>query len=198
MPPLSVSPAIDAGLTAATNSLTDQRGMTRVLAYGTGMPIVDIGAVEYNGWLVGEDVSGIDPAYLLQGTLYDINTVFPVGYDPSASGMVEILSQSAQDGLIAQGEANVTNNPVAYGLYTESAFQALALDRPFLSYNVASNSFTLTIGILQAPDLFTTFSNLTGFTTIPYPGDGEIDIEFEPPNSDARFFQVYGSEPPAP
>ena len=61
-----------------------------------------------------------------------------------------------------------------------------------------SNKFTLTIGILQAPDLFTTFSNLTGFTTIPYPGDGQVDIEFDPPNSDARFFEVYGSEPPNP
>jgi hypothetical protein len=204
MPPLYNSSAIDGGLDTGSLPATDQRGMVRVLAGDpAGSPIVDIGAVEYSGWLGGADLSATDPEdFNLSNTIYNSSTVFPGGFDPDAAGMLAVLSPSEQNDLIAQGEtmgeSNVTNNPAAYGLYTESAFQALALDRPFLSYDSISNKFTLTIGVLQAPDLFTTFSNLTGFTTIPYPGDGQVDIEFDPPNSEARFFEVYGSEPPSP
>ena len=202
MPPLPGSPAIDAGDNAAASGLaTDQRGMARVQSGGYGLPVVDIGAVEWNGWLVGQDVSSLDPAYLLDGSVYDSSTVFPGGFDPASVGMIALLSQSEQNNLVSegvsQGEANVTGNPEIYDLYTESAFRALALDRPFLVYNAPSQSFVLTIGILETPDLVSTpFTNLTGFTTTSYPGDGEIDVEFTPPNSDARFYEVYGSEPP--
>jgi len=200
MPPLAGSPAIDGGLTSATNSLTDQRGIPRVLTGSVGATEVDIGAVEYHYWLIGQDLSGIDPSAILPGAVYDSTTVFPGGFDPEAAGLLELLSSSGKTAIESQGfdlgVDTVTNNPIIYDLYTSSAFQALALDRPFLTYNALSNSFTLTIGILQTPDLVNVaFTNLTGFTTTPYPGDGEIDIEFTPPNADARFFQVYGSEP---
>jgi hypothetical protein len=189
-------PALDTGLTSATNGPTDQRGMSRVLRSGpAGTLTVDIGAVEYSTWLVGADISGVDPDLLVPDSIYDGNTVFPGSFDPASFGMLRLQSQAEMDALVAQGEMNVTGDPETYGLYTESAFQALALDRPFLTYDSVSNKFTLTIGVLQAPDLFTTFSNLTGFTTFPYPGSGQINIEFDPPNSDVRFFEVYGTEP---
>jgi hypothetical protein len=197
MPPMLGSPVIDAGLTSATNSPTDQRGFPRVLSAGLAAPAVDIGACEFNGWLVGMDLTLLDTnlLYVPPGSVYDSSTVFPPEIDPVALGLMKVQSQSEINDLIAEGEANVTNNPAAYGLFTESAFQALALDRPFLTYDSVSNNFTLTLGVLQAPDLFTTFSNLTGFTTIPDPGNGRIDVEFPPPNSDVRFYQVFGAEP---
>ncbi|MDZ8120469.1 choice-of-anchor Q domain-containing protein [Pontiella agarivorans] len=200
MPPLMGSSAIDTGVADENTPNEDQRGMPRVMRSGMAVtPRLDIGAVEFNGWLVGEDLSLTDPAYLLPGSIYDAATVFPVGFDPIAAGMQTILSPSGRQNLIAQGESNVTDSPEVYGLYTEAAFQALALDRPFLTYNAASNSFTLSIGILKTPDLISSpFTNLTGFTATPYPGDGRIDIEFTAPNADARFYEVYGSEPPGP
>ncbi len=103
--------------------------------------------------------------------------------------------QTEIDAAAAQTIASVTNNPNAYGLYNESAFQALALDRPFLSYNSGTSTFTLTVGVLQAPDLFSSFNALTNFTTYAYPESGQIDIEFDAPNSDVRFFQLFGAPP---
>jgi len=197
MPPMLGSPAIDSGLTSATNTLTDQRGFPRVLSASLGGPVVDKGACEFNGWLVGMDLTllGTNLLYIPPGSVYDGNTVFPSGIDPVALGLMKIQTQAEISDLIAQGEANVTNDPAAYGLFTEEALQALALDRPFLTYDSVSNNFTLTLGILQAPDLMTTFSNLTGFTTIPDPGNGQIDVQFPPPNSNVRFYEVYGAEP---
>lgn len=197
MPPQLGSPVIDAGLTSATNSTTDQRGFPRVLSAGLGAPAVDIGACEFNGWLLGVDLTLLETnlLYIPPGSVYDSSTVFPPAIDPVAVGLTKLQTQAEIADLVGQGEANVTNNPSAYGLFTESAFQALALDRPFLKYDSASTTFTLTLGILQAPDLMTTFSNLTGFTTFPAPGSGQIDVEFSPPNSDVQFYEVYGAEP---
>ncbi len=193
MPPLPGSPALDAG--GPTSLTTDQRGMPRVLSAGYGPPVVDIGAVEYNGWLVGQDMSGMDPAFVLPGSTYDGATVFPGGYDPAGAGMLKILSPAEQQDLVAQGEANVMGDPETYGLYTESAFQALALNRPFITRNPSNGMFRITVGLLHAPDLFTTFTNLTNFTAYPYPEYGEVDLEFAPPSPEVHFFELYGSEP---
>ena len=51
MPPLPGSPAIDAGLTSATNSLTDQRGFSRMVGSS-----IDIGAVEIQATIVTTEV----------------------------------------------------------------------------------------------------------------------------------------------
>ncbi len=193
MPPLPGSPALDAG--GATSFTTDQRGMPRVLSAGYGPPVVDIGAVEYNGWLAGQDMTGMDPACVLPGSIYDSTTVFPEGYDPDGAGMLKILSPAEQQDLVVQGEANVTGDPETYGLYTESALRVLALDRPFITQNPSNGMFRVTVGLLHAPDLFTAFTSLTNFTVYPYPEYGEVDIEFAPPSPDVHFFELYGAEP---
>jgi hypothetical protein len=201
----STSPCIDSGLNAALISTFDIYGRPRPLdGDANGSVIVDMGLYEHLHPLADSDGDGLldgqEGSYGTGLLTSDSDEDGVIDGDEVSAGMNPTHNDSAAltygTGIgIAIGQSDVLDTPESYGLYTESAFQVLALDRPLISYDSVSNKFTLTLGVLQAPDLFTTFSNLTGFTTIPYPGDGQIDIEFTPPNSEVRFFEVYGTEP---
>jgi hypothetical protein len=64
-----------------------------------------------------------------------------------------------------------------------------------LSRDSGTGKFTLVTGLLSSPDVMTPFTPFTGFTPSFNPGTGEISIEFDPPNPDAHFFQVFGNVP---
>jgi len=107
MPLLPGSPAIDAGLTSATNSLTDQRGLARVVGSA-----VDIGAVES-----GNPIPGVD--YTVVTTTNDFLSELPesgvslrsaVALAPTGSTLTFTNTLSDQTMKLTSGQITVNKN----------------------------------------------------------------------------------------
>ncbi|MDZ8118941.1 choice-of-anchor Q domain-containing protein [Pontiella agarivorans] len=174
------SPCIDAAVTQSGAIMTDIDGLPRWLdGNGDGSAIADMGAYEFAGAGDYDDDGLTDAEEVAFGS--GVNNTDSDGDgredgDEAAMGFCPTFDESA---AIAQGEANVTDDPAAHGLYTADSIQDLNLGN--LMLQTSGNMLELSLQLKQTDNLASNVWNEVGDA-----------VEWEiPATNGAAFFRVH-------
>ena len=178
----SDSPCIDRANSAASIT-NDLDGVYRPLkGRASGNVLSDMGAYEYASNEVDSDGDGLSDAEEVNDIGADPKQVDTDG-DGRADGVeVETGFSPIYDeaAAIEQGEANVSNNPTAYNLYTSNSIQDLNLG--LLMLQAESNTMHLALQLKQTTNLTT-----GSWSDVGVPVNWEAPVE-----QGKSFFRVHG------
>ena len=178
-------------------SVAESRWQTATLKIGSNDPLNPLYTVSLR-WIIASstldaDNDGLDDLTELEDGNNGTN-IFRFDTDGDGVGdgteanlaQVGFVNGSDNSGLLSLLQAN----GIGLGLYTESNLRSLAVGKPVISRNPSTGRFILSPEILASPDLSSGFVPFSDYTVSKPTGSSKLNIEFDPPDPDAYFFQL--------
>ena len=113
---------------------------------------------------------------------------FSLSVDNDKDITAHFIPLSAASAFEEAGRSDILANPSAYELYNEDQFRAMAVGRPFLEVDSATNKVIVGFGLKESDEL-SNWSSVDIQSSQTFIRDGNIEVELTV-DQDAKFYQI--------
>jgi hypothetical protein len=113
---------------------------------------------------------------------------FSLSVDSDKDITAHFIPLSAASAFEEAGRSDILANPSAYELYNEDQFRAMAVGRPFLEVDSATNKVIVGFGLKESDEL-SNWSSVDIQSSQTFIRDGNIEVELTV-DQDAKFYQI--------